>query len=134
MFLNTQVVFLSFFSHIPPPLPHLSTRSLTSYPHLVHPGVLPTSPISQRFSHPFSPIVSSLFFSFPLSVHLSHLMPLFIPPFSPLPGRRELRDCTQRHSVHHLMLTLHDPSRLFPPTQCNDARTRLFMRISSALH
>lgn len=102
----TSSLSLLFFSSHSLPLPHLSTRCLTSY-RPAHPRVSPTSPISQCFSHPFSPIVPSLYFSFPLSVHLSHLVPLFIPPFSPLLGHRQLRDCTQRHSVHHL--TLHPP-------------------------
>lgn len=101
--------------HILPTLPHLSTHSLTSYP--------PRSPTCFTYiphfatflTRPLSHCIIPSSFLFPLSVHLSHLVPLFIPPFSPPLDRRQLRDCTQRHSVHHLTLHPPWPQQAVPP-------------------
>lgn len=110
--------------HILPTLPHLSTHSLTSYPPPpAHPRVSPTSPISQRFSHALSPIVSSplLFFSLYLSISLTSC--LFLSHLSLL---RWIADSWE--TVHKGILfitsrcTLHDPSRLFPPPRHSATR------------
>lgn len=128
----TSSLSLLFLSSHSLPLPHLSTRCLTSY-RPAHPRVSPTSPISQCFSHPFSPIVSSLYFSFPLSVHLSHPCAPFYPTFLSSAGSQTAERlytkafCSSPHAAPSMT-----PAGCFPP--CKDTHTRLFVRISSALH
>lgn len=105
VFLNAQVVSPFVFSHSPP-LPHLSTRSLTSRSPLPSPRRLTcTPPASQCLSHLSSPILS---FLPPLSGYLPHLMPPSLSPFLSFAGFADSWE-TEHKSILFITPALHPP-------------------------
>lgn len=116
VFLNAQVVSLSLspFSHSPP-LPHLSTHSLTSRSTSPPPPPPPPRPASHLYSPHLTVSLSS---PLPYFISLSSFLPLYLaisltswPFLSHLSLLhwfcRQQRDWAQKHPIHHP--TLHPP-------------------------
>ena len=115
VFLNAQVVSPFVFSHSPP-LPQLSTRSLTSRSPLPSPppGVSPVLPQLHSVSL-ISPPIFYLFFPLYLAISLTSC-PLLSHLFSPSPGSQTAERLSTKASYSSPQrCTLRNPQQAMPP-------------------